>query len=699
MSRGRLVPPNLDDRVWQDIVDETVALIPTYAQEWTDHNISDLGITLVELFAWLVEGMIYRLNRVADRHFIEFLRLIGVTRDPATPAATYLTYRLSPMSPALIVPKGNQVSTQQTETEEAIIFETDEDLTVLPINLTTSLLIQKVIFNKYSNISSAIVDTPLSGMSFSIPAGQAAMITLGFDEASTDTISLLIDLSKRAQAGDLQIQWRYSQGTSEPSSWPLFLTVDDMTEDFQKNGKVELTVPGDWAAQNPQDWTTVDADSLADEVDQSRFWVGIQISNLLVETIEVGVNHILFNSVHATNALTISTAETLGVSDGTPFQSFELQYQPLFKQPGSMQAYGHLTLQIREPALGGGFDPWTTWEHVDEFPEGPGNQFRLDPVTGTVEFGNHDPSTSPEGHGRIPPMESEIQALTYRYVGGGSNGNLPPKVISVIRAPLPGLVAAENKGFATGGSDEEDVEETKRRGPEVLRNRYRAVTNDDYEYLAREATTDIEKVRCLPPRLFTAYDTLPVGINIGDPWTYGSLNRDSGTVNVIVIPLSPLSNPAPIPSEELLQEVSDYLQTRRVVTNLLHVTFPRYLPIDVTIDLKVWQKALDTGLVESIAQVQADIEDKIAKFLHPTLGGPEEKGWEVGQDIMISSIFDYLQPDLDVGFISDLTIQAGTPLYMPTDRPFPIAIPSVWVQLADYEILCAGIHTVMVSAI
>ncbi len=46
------------------------ALIPKYTKEWTDHNPSDLGVTLVELFAWIVEGMIYRLNRVPDKNFV-----------------------------------------------------------------------------------------------------------------------------------------------------------------------------------------------------------------------------------------------------------------------------------------------------------------------------------------------------------------------------------------------------------------------------------------------------------------------------------------------------------------------------------------------------------------------------------------------------------------------------------------------------
>lgn len=86
MDRGRLIPPNLDDRSWKDIVEQAKALIPQYAPEWTDHSPSDLGITLIELFAWITEGMIYRLNKVPEKSYLTLLNLIGVTRDPATPA-------------------------------------------------------------------------------------------------------------------------------------------------------------------------------------------------------------------------------------------------------------------------------------------------------------------------------------------------------------------------------------------------------------------------------------------------------------------------------------------------------------------------------------------------------------------------------------------------------------------------------------
>ena len=61
-----IVLPNLDDRTFVDLVEEARTLIPTHAPEWTDHNPSDPGITLVELFAYLAEILMYRLNRISD---------------------------------------------------------------------------------------------------------------------------------------------------------------------------------------------------------------------------------------------------------------------------------------------------------------------------------------------------------------------------------------------------------------------------------------------------------------------------------------------------------------------------------------------------------------------------------------------------------------------------------------------------------
>ncbi|HEU0173932.1 MAG TPA: baseplate J/gp47 family protein [Blastocatellia bacterium] len=69
--------PNLDDRKYKDLIDEGLALIPTHAPEWTNHNPSDPGIALIELFAHLTEILVYRLNRVTPASLLSFLKLLN----------------------------------------------------------------------------------------------------------------------------------------------------------------------------------------------------------------------------------------------------------------------------------------------------------------------------------------------------------------------------------------------------------------------------------------------------------------------------------------------------------------------------------------------------------------------------------------------------------------------------------------------
>ncbi len=73
-----LLAPNLDDRHFQDLVDDARRRVQRNCSRWTDHNISDPGITLIEAFAYMVDQLIYRLNRVPDRNYIKFLELMGL---------------------------------------------------------------------------------------------------------------------------------------------------------------------------------------------------------------------------------------------------------------------------------------------------------------------------------------------------------------------------------------------------------------------------------------------------------------------------------------------------------------------------------------------------------------------------------------------------------------------------------------------
>jgi len=72
-----ITPPNLDDLRFDRIREDLVRRIPVYAPEWTDHNESDTGITLIELFAHLAEQVGYRLNQIPEKNHIELLKLLG----------------------------------------------------------------------------------------------------------------------------------------------------------------------------------------------------------------------------------------------------------------------------------------------------------------------------------------------------------------------------------------------------------------------------------------------------------------------------------------------------------------------------------------------------------------------------------------------------------------------------------------------
>ena len=91
----RLPEIQLDDRRFQDLVSEARMRIHRACPEWTEHNVSDPGITLIELFAWMTEMTIYRLNRVPDKLHVALLELLGIRLDGPSAARTALRFRLA----------------------------------------------------------------------------------------------------------------------------------------------------------------------------------------------------------------------------------------------------------------------------------------------------------------------------------------------------------------------------------------------------------------------------------------------------------------------------------------------------------------------------------------------------------------------------------------------------------------------------
>ena len=51
-------PPDLDVRSFEQLAEALLARIPVHAPEWADHDVSDPGVTLLELFAFLAEDLL-----------------------------------------------------------------------------------------------------------------------------------------------------------------------------------------------------------------------------------------------------------------------------------------------------------------------------------------------------------------------------------------------------------------------------------------------------------------------------------------------------------------------------------------------------------------------------------------------------------------------------------------------------------------
>src|SRR4030095_1184687 len=81
-----ILPPSLDDRRFDDLVEDLIARIPAHTREWTNPRLGDPGRTLIELFAWLGDALLYRANLIPERQRLVFLKLLGMGLKPAQPA-------------------------------------------------------------------------------------------------------------------------------------------------------------------------------------------------------------------------------------------------------------------------------------------------------------------------------------------------------------------------------------------------------------------------------------------------------------------------------------------------------------------------------------------------------------------------------------------------------------------------------------
>ena len=128
---------NLDDRTFDDIFNDALRLIPRYCPDWTNHNTSDPGITLLELFSWMTEMTIYRLNKVPDKTYLSLLELMGLSLvTPQSARAIIQFFPVEGVYKNIEIKRGTQIAAVVSETDD-IVFETEKNIKVCNAKLTS----------------------------------------------------------------------------------------------------------------------------------------------------------------------------------------------------------------------------------------------------------------------------------------------------------------------------------------------------------------------------------------------------------------------------------------------------------------------------------------------------------------------------------------------------------------------------------
>ncbi len=485
-----LPTPKLDDRTFQNIVDEAKKLIPRYCPEWTDHNVSDPGVTLIELFAWMTDLLLYRVNQVPDKAYINFLDLIGVRLAPPRAATSDVTFYLSAAQPSdIIIPSDTEVATIRTETSPAIIFTTEAALTVRPpepLKAYTGGSSPSVSWLEHDLDELALLGHRIPLFPPTLQPDDAFYIAFRTDH-SNHVLKLLLDCEEAGGAGidpnNPPVEWQVWQGIQ--TQWVSCGPPEyDGTFGFSRSGEITIRTPimaaRDWQGQRGAYWLRCRLTPA--QLSGNAYRVSPDLERVRIES--------WGGTVSARHAITVRN-EDLGQSDGTPGQTFRLLNTPIL-------ARNPLADTLIVASSNGGAEQWL---EVPDFAEsGPDDHcFTLDGLDGTLTLGPAllQPSGDVYAFGAVPAKGSTLSFSRYQY-GGGVIGNVPVGALSVLKSSIPYITRTTNWVPAFGGQDAETLDNAKRRAPHALRIRTRAVTADDYEFLACEVP-GVARARCLAP--------------------------------------------------------------------------------------------------------------------------------------------------------------------------------------------------------
>lgn len=666
-----LTPPTVADLTYATVEPMLRERIPLVAPEWTDHNASDPGIAMIQLFAHLAEQLGYRLNRVPEKTYIEFLRLVGVTLAPARAARTRIAFSLAKPgeAQAVLVPAGSRINGKGPG-GAAPVFETDQDLDVLPAQLAALVTTRGELLdiNDAGDVGPTAVngdpvayvderfslawdgkkpklkDMPLQPVGLFLKPEEKSHRTLylglafnqirsagflgaraslhleleGNEEAEPDAQAQSggepISIANAFVEGPLVVRYAYYRppAIDEPAgSWQPLTVLSDQTEGWTRSGVVRLDVPERLGPVPADAWVDVEPEMPHPLVDQIKTPVAGTPAEVPVSgwiRVEFALPpKVRIRSLNF-NTMTATNLQTVAGERLGRGTGLSAQVMTLANPNVDPDS---LQLVSRDPNRA---PERVVWRQVPDFDAvGPNDPvYALDAEAGLVLYG--------DGYAGRPPFATEIMvAERYRH-GGGPGGNVDTGAVAQPDALPAVLDGAFNVTPARGGRLAETTEEAKRRAPAAYRRRGRAVTAQDFREAAIEAPgVDLARAEVIPRHL-----PYPVGHEVDGLVAPGVdfQAEVAGALTVIAVPDRP--GAYPMPTEGELTAVARHLDGLRLITTELHVAGPQYLRLfDMAVAVRAMPGYSETVLREAIM-------DRLRRRFHVLTGGADGKGYPFG---------------------------------------------------------------------
>ena len=604
----------LDDLQWQSMTTAIRGRIaPASDGLWTLHALVDPGVTLLELYAWLLEQRVFWMDQVPDSFVLAAMGLLGESPRPVRLAGTVIHVSAGPP----VVPAMTKI--RRDRPGSGVVFTTTHGLTRLRVS-RVGLEVGGV--NHSENLA--------SGRRIELFADGAAevRIVLWLDQPPpaapvAEPLTLLFDLDvpgrSRLDPDDpgvapewspvavaevpppADLQWLHPSTAGGLAGFPAS-AITDGTAGLRRPGVVRLPVPGDWAADGPADPATL----------ATPYSIVLRASNATWSSpprlAALAVNVALAAHRRLTKRHELSVGGWLPLPRNHVIladlrtQTFEVDHPPIAE-----------SVQVRLLERGNGWQDWTPVADL-AFSSPADRVFVVDRLTGIAQFG--DGLT-----GRVPVPDPGAPRLLVQFeVGGGEAGNLGRDLDW--RGDDDPTVRARNVVAAEGGAEPESVEAARARMGATLLRVERAITRADHESIAL-STPGIAIVRaraaagvhpCFPCDVVPGALTVYVVPAVPRP-TDGNVEEEEEVSYV----------PAPQPDAGALRLLRERFDRARLVASEVFVLGPRYRAVALRVELNADLR--DPRELETL------LGRRMRAYLDPLAGGDQGLGWPFGEPL------------------------------------------------------------------